>query len=127
MKLYRQNGHMEFFDADFCNTVLVKSSTIVDMNLRDACSVINEMLLKTGFESNLLTVGKLKDLDEDFDLGKILVREDFQISLRFNSFKDALRAFHCLSSFQDQARPFKSFRVLFMNPSPNYYDGKMAT
>jgi hypothetical protein len=25
MKLYRQEGHLEFFDADFCNTILVKS------------------------------------------------------------------------------------------------------
>lgn len=51
MKLYRQEGHLEFFDADFCNTILVRSEQLVDMTLREACSVINEMLLKAGFEN----------------------------------------------------------------------------
>jgi len=44
MKLFRQTGHMEFFDADFCNTVLVKSEALVDLTLRDVCNIINEML-----------------------------------------------------------------------------------
>ena len=97
MKLFRQNGHLEFFDADFCNTILVKSEDLVDTTLRDTCSILNEMLTKAGFEGNLLKVGKLKDLAGDFDLGKILVRKDFQISLRFNTFTEALQAFKCLS------------------------------
>lgn len=86
MKLFHQIGHMEFFDADFCNTVLVKSDQLVDKTLREANSIINEMLLKAGFEGNLLKLGKLKDLGDEFDLGKILIRKDYQISLRFNSF-----------------------------------------
>lgn len=92
MKLFRQDGHLEFFDADFCNTILVKSQPLVDLTLRDVCNIINEMLVKSGFEGNLLKIGKLKDL-EDFDLGKILVRQDYQISLRFNTFYDALEAY----------------------------------
>ena len=24
MKLFRQTGHLEFFDADFCNTIIIK-------------------------------------------------------------------------------------------------------
>lgn len=103
MKLYRQNGHLEFFDADFCNTVLVKSEALVDLTLRDVCNIINEMLQKSGFEGELLKIGTLKDL-EDFDLGKISVRRDYQISLRFNTFYDALKAFQCLSLVDDATR-----------------------
>ena len=54
MKLFRQEGHMEFFDADFCNTVLVRSEGFVDINLRDTCILINELLIKGGFEGELL-------------------------------------------------------------------------
>ena len=78
MKLFRQTGHMEFFDADFCNTIVVKSSEIEeDMPLKEICSIINELLIKAGFTSNLLTIGKLKDLD--FDLTKIFVRKGYSI------------------------------------------------
>lgn len=120
MKLHRQEGYMEFFDADFCNTVLVSSDELLaDISLRDACAIINETLIKAGFDEPLLAVGKLKDLE--FDLGKILVRKNFQVSLRFNSFADALKGFKCLT--QGNAR----FKAFFMNPSPNYYDGRMAT
>ena len=125
MKLFRQTGHLEFFDADFCNTVLVRSDALVDMTLRDVSNIINEMLQKSGFEGELLKIGTLKGL-EDFDLGKILVRKDYQISLRFNTFYDALHAYQTLSLIDDATRQF-SFRCYFMNPSPNYYDGWMAT
>jgi len=43
----------------------------------------------------VLTVGKLRGID-DFDLGKILVREGFKISLRFNNYEKALKAFKVL-------------------------------
>jgi hypothetical protein len=33
MKLFRQNGHMEFFDADFCNTLIIRSEGLEEMNL----------------------------------------------------------------------------------------------
>jgi hypothetical protein len=62
------------------------------MTLRDVSNIINEMLQKSGFEGELLKIGTLKGL-EDFDLGKILVRKDYQISLRFNTFYDALHAY----------------------------------
>jgi hypothetical protein len=126
MKLHRQEGHMEFFDADLCNTVLVSSDALVDLTLADACHLVNESLLKAGFEGNLLQVGKLKDLSQDFDLGKILVRENYQISLRFNSFPEALAAFRALSGRDDKTAALK-FKCYFMNPSPNYYDGRLAT
>jgi hypothetical protein len=97
MKLFHQTGHMEFFDADFCNTIMVRSDKLTDRTLREANLIINEMLIKAGFEGELLTIGKLKDLgSDDFDLGRILVRKDYQISLRFNSFQDSLQAFRCL-------------------------------
>ena len=70
----------------------MKSEALVDLTLRDVCNIINEMLQKSGFEGELLKIGTLKDL-EDFDLGKISVRRDYQISLRFNTFYDALKAF----------------------------------
>lgn len=117
---------MEFFDADFCNTVLIRSLDLVDKSLRDTCGIVNEMLVKAGFEGNLLTIGRLKDLGNDFDLGKILVRKDYNISLRFNSFYDALKAYKCLSKIEDRANSY-NFTCYFMNPSPNYYDGKLAT
>jgi hypothetical protein len=44
MKLFRQNGHLEFFDADFCNTIIIKQDDFVDLSLREVCGIINEML-----------------------------------------------------------------------------------
>ena len=83
---------MEFFDAEFCNTIMLKTDAVVDMSLKDACHIVNEVLTKAGFEGQLLKVGKLKDLGDEFDLGKILVRKDYHITLRFNTFSDALKA-----------------------------------
>ena len=45
---------MEFFDADFCNTLIIRSEGLEEMNLNQACSVINECLIKGGFEGELL-------------------------------------------------------------------------
>ena len=50
MKLYRQIGTMEFFDAEFCNTIMLKTDAVVDMSLKDACHIVNEVLTKAGFE-----------------------------------------------------------------------------
>ena len=77
MKLFRQTGHLEFFDADFCNTIIIKQDDFVDLTLREVCGIINEMLQKTGFDGDLLKIGKLKDLGDEFDLGKILVRSGY--------------------------------------------------
>ena len=65
-------------------------------------------------------------MGDEFDIGKILVRSGYQITLRFNSFDEALKAFKCLNRADDRSRKVK-FKCYFMNPSPNYYDGKMAT
>ena len=104
MKLFRQTGHLEFFDADFCNTIIIKQDDFVDLTLREVCGIINEMLQKTGFEGDLLKIGKLKDLGDEFDLGKILVRSGYQITLRFNNFEEALKAFKCLNRVDDSSR-----------------------
>ena len=84
------------------------------------------MLQKTGFDGDLLKIGKLKDLGDEFDLGKILVRSGYQITLRFNNFDEALKAFKCLNRVDDSSRKLQ-FKCYFMNPAPNYYDGWMAT
>lgn len=65
-------------------------------------------------------------MGDEFDLGGILVRKDYQISLRFNTFLDALKAYKCLTKIEDQTRKF-TFKCFFMNPAPNYYDGRLAT
>ena len=85
MKLYGQREHIRFYDADFCNTITVESSEFAEKSLDQCCKLINEHLRKNRYEDEVLTVGRLKGID-NFDLGKILVREGFKISLRFNSF-----------------------------------------
>lgn len=92
MKLHRQQGHLEFFDADFCNTIMVQSPSFAGLTLGECCKIINETLRKSGFGQEGLHVGKLKDID-DFDLSKIVVRDEYKISLRFNDFPQALNAF----------------------------------
>jgi len=85
MKLHRQVGSIEFFDADFSNTITINSPYFVDKTLSDCNKVINETLRLSGFSGNLLEVGKLKDID-DFDLNQIVVRKGLKISIRFNTF-----------------------------------------
>lgn len=67
MKLHRQIGSIEFYDADFSNTLIVKSAYFTDKTLADCKKVINEALRLSGFSGELLEVGSLKDI-EDFDL-----------------------------------------------------------
>jgi len=45
---------------------------------------------------DLLEVGKLKDISEDFDLKSIVVRSDYKIQLRFADFKEAYAAYYAL-------------------------------
>lgn len=92
MKLHKQQYNIEFFDADFCNTLLISCDGFTDQPLGDCCELINQALLKTGYDSDLLHVGKLKDI-EDFELDKILVRDKYKITIRFNDFTEALKAF----------------------------------
>jgi hypothetical protein len=91
MKLYRQEGSVEFFDADFANTLQVSSQLFENKTLGECCVVVNEVLKTGGFSGRPLMIGTLKDID-DFDLTQILVRKDGKISLRFNGFEQALEA-----------------------------------
>lgn len=93
MKLYRQDKSIEFFDADFSNTITVNSPMFAQKTLYDCMCIINEALTLSGFSGELLEVGELKDI-HDFDMQKIVVRK--KISCRFNSFSQALEAFNCL-------------------------------
>jgi len=67
MKLYRQHGSTQFLDADFCNSLVVRSTDFFDKELGYACNIINEILINCGFSGNCLQVGKLKDIN-DFNL-----------------------------------------------------------
>ena len=57
MKLHKQIGSIEFFDADFSNTIIVKSQYFTDKTLADCNKVINETLRLSGFTGELLEVG----------------------------------------------------------------------
>jgi hypothetical protein len=59
------------------------------------CTIINDILGSRGYLGELLSVGKLKGID-DFDLGDVNVRGDMQVAIRFNSFENTLEAFNCL-------------------------------
>ena len=96
MKLHRQVGSIEFFDADFSNTITVYSDYLIDKSLYDCSKIINETLRSSGFTGKLLEVGQLKDIN-DYDLNNIVVRKGLKISLRLNSFPDALNAFLALN------------------------------
>ena len=54
MKLYRQLGSIEFFDADFCTTLLIKSVSFDDRPLGEVCEIINEALVKSNYEHSLI-------------------------------------------------------------------------
>jgi hypothetical protein len=44
MKLYKQQGNITFFDADFANVLMVRSQFFEEKTFRDACNVINHTL-----------------------------------------------------------------------------------
>ena len=96
MKLHRQDGSIEFFDADFSNTLTISNPSFIDKTLNDACMMINETLLNSGYSGKLMEIGQLKEID-DYNLKNIVVRKGLKISLRMNSFPDALEAFYTLS------------------------------
>lgn len=103
LKLYDMPGAVEFFDADFCNTLVIQSDVFDRVTLRECCQMLNQVLIRHGFMGELLQVGRLKDISEDFDLNKILVRRDYKIQLRFDDFEEARSAFHALQKVN--ARP----------------------
>lgn len=74
LKLHDMPGAVEFFDADFCNTLVIKSDLFDKVTLKECCSMLNQILLRNSSTGDLLEVGKLKDISEEFDLNNILVR-----------------------------------------------------
>lgn len=61
--------------------------------------MVNEALNNSGFTGNLFDVGQLREID-DFDLRQARVgsNRNMKISLRFNSFNDALEAHFALKN-----------------------------
>lgn len=49
LKLHDMPGAVEFLDADFCNTLVIKSDIFEDVSLGKCCHMINQILLKNGF------------------------------------------------------------------------------
>jgi hypothetical protein len=41
LKLFDMPGAVEFYDADFCNTLVIKSMFFEDMSLKQCCEMIN--------------------------------------------------------------------------------------
>jgi hypothetical protein len=98
LKLHGMEGAVEFFDADFCNTLVIKSDFFDGVTLSRVCEMLNQVLVGAGFQRDNLQVGKLKDISDDFDLDNIVVREDYKISLRFRNFEQALLAYRALKA-----------------------------
>ena len=128
MKMHQQEGNIEFFDADFSNTLTVYSPFFFDKSLRDCCLIVNETLLTSGYSGRLMEVGKLKEIS-DYDLNNIVLRKGLQLSLRMNSFPEALEAFYTLTQAQyiSQDGERASFYCKFADPAPNYFDAKFST
>jgi hypothetical protein len=91
MKLHRQVDSIEFYDADFATTLSIKCDYFDGKTISECCTIINEAFTRSGYTGDLMTVGKLKGI-EDFKLGDVHVRNDLTLVLRFNSFEEALEA-----------------------------------
>jgi len=57
LKLYDMPGAVEFFDADFCNTLVVKSDQFENKSLKEVAGMINAYLISKGFRGQSLEVG----------------------------------------------------------------------
>ena len=99
LKLHRQEGHIKFYDADFLNSLHVSSQLFSERTLGDCCKLVNEALSNAGYKGKLFEVGQLREID-DYKLSEAMVGSNkrMRISLRFNSFNDALEAHLALSS-----------------------------
>ncbi|CDW71658.1 ph domain containing protein [Stylonychia lemnae] len=126
LKLYNQERHIEFLDADFCNTIAIESQSFEGKSLGECCSLLNQYMIMSGFQEDILVVGKLKGLGNDFDLSKMIVRDNYKISVRLNNFEQALQVFKIFSKLDEKSRDI-FFKVQFENPYPNYYDGMLST
>lgn len=112
MKLYDMPEAVEFFDADFCNTLVVKSDQFENISLARVMQILNQYLNQNGFTGSQLTIGQLKDVSSDFKLENIVVKADFKIQLRFNSFPEALAAYEALEKV---AVPSESGKTQYQN------------
>lgn len=130
LKLHRQENHIEFYDSDLLNAIQVSSSAFQDRTLGDCCNMVNEALSNSGFLGNLLEVGSLREIT-DFDLRDALVgaNKSMRVSLRFNSFEDAMQAQLLLSRYQFSLpdSSVHAVRASFFEPEPVYFDGRFST
>lgn len=122
MKLYKQEGSIEFFDADFMNAIKIKSDQFQGMSLRHCCNMINEFLTSHEYKGKLFTIPKLTSLD-DFDLGNVNVGEGAAIMLRMNSFTETLEVKKVFSQFESSLICNISYDPM----PPNYYDSKLCS
>jgi hypothetical protein len=79
LKLYEMPQAVEFFDADFCNTLVVKSDLFESLSLKECCDILNQSLVQNGYLGSLLEVGKLKDVSDEFELANIALKAEFKI------------------------------------------------
>ena len=130
LKMHRQEGHVKFYDADFLNTMQVSSPLFQNRTLGDCCSIVNEALSSSGFSGNLFDVGQLREID-DFDLRSAMIGSNsrMKISLRFNSFREALDAHLALRNFYLTTASGQAAKITcsFIDPAPRYFDGKFST
>ena len=130
LKLHKQEGHVKFYDADFLNTIQISSPLFYDRTLGDCCNMINEALSNSGFTGDLFDVGQLREIN-DFNLREAMVGSNhrMRISLRFNSFEQALQAHLALRSFSHTSTTGQTTKINshFFEPAPLYFDGKFST
>ena len=130
LKLHRQEDHIKFYDADFLNTIQISSTLFYDRTLGDCCNMVNEALNNFGFSGSLFEVGQLREID-DFKLSEAMVGRNhkMRISLRFNSFSEALEAHLVLSNARHIGATGASTHINshFFEPAPLYFDGKFST
>ena len=62
LKLHDMPDDVEFFDADLCNSIMIRSEYFNGMTLGKVCETLNHLLMRNGFAGELLEIGKLKDI-----------------------------------------------------------------
>jgi len=121
---------VKFYDADFLNSLHVSSALFNERTLGDCCKLVNEALSEAGFTGKLFEVGQLREID-DFKLSDAMVGSNrrMRLSLRFNTFSDALEAHLALSGMTHTAFSGLASRINshFFEPEPLYFDGKFST
>jgi hypothetical protein len=123
MKLYRQKDSIEFFDADFMNTIYVRSDEFKGKTLQACCNIVNEYLTAHGTVGTNFKVVRLTNL-EDFDLGGVVVDEGCEIALRMNSFQQTLKI---KQAFAQARKQEAKLHVKYKAMPPNYYDSKLSS